>query len=231
MPPDTLYHTKRLLTQAYQSVAERADVPMVVEGYRQGVDISKWQGNVNFVKLKSKVSFCYIRAGYGNDYIDPRLNEYRRGCHANNLAFGLYWFVTPGKDWRKHALNFYTIWHEDPGALPPVFDLEQSGGLNKTKLESWLKKMYDSFCGLSGKEYQDLMTYTSPGWCNKSLPLTNWLKLTQLWVAHWTTRPQPIIPNEWAIPGKTWTYWQYSSTGKGSDYGVQSSKVDLDRGR
>ena len=33
----------------------------------KGIDVSKWQGNVNFQKVKdSGISFVIIRAGYGN---------------------------------------------------------------------------------------------------------------------------------------------------------------------
>ena len=33
----------------------------------KGIDVSKWQGNINFQKVKdSGISFVIIRAGYGN---------------------------------------------------------------------------------------------------------------------------------------------------------------------
>jgi GH25 family lysozyme M1 (1,4-beta-N-acetylmuramidase) len=194
-----------------------------------GVDLSYWQGAVDFDKLAGMVDFALLRAGYGNDFIDPRLEEYRQGCIAHGIPFGLYWYAKPGKDFSKHALNFFSVWEDAPGAIYPVFDLEENGGLAKTALESWLYKMYSAFNGLSGNQYPDDMTYTSPGFANTNLPLTNWLKRTVLWVAHWTTAGQPTIPNEWAVPGFTWRFWQWSATGKGSDYGVSSRYVDLNR--
>ena len=232
MRPDILWYLKHQARALFapRPSDEQAQI-FAMAGWSDGVDLSAWQGAVDFAKLKTKVQFAYLRAGYGNNYFDPRCNEYRAGCKANGIPFGLYWFVVPGKSFALHAQNFYKVWLADPGSLPPAFDVEVNGGLNKTKLESWLKKMYNEFNRLSGLPLSSEMTYTSPGFLNKSLGLTNWMKWTQLWVAHWTTAPAPIIPWEWAVPNKTWVKWQYSARGIGKDYGVSSRWVDLDRGR
>lgn len=227
MKPDSVWHAKRLIKQAANSIT----LNMQVEGYPLGVDLSYWQGAVNFPKLASKVQYAYLRAGYGNDYFDTRCDEYRAGCKANGIQYGLYWYVKPGKSFKAHAESFLTKWMQDPGELPPCFDLEESGGLDKMGLESWLKKMYDYFNTVAHLDYAGVMTYTSAGFLDRAIGLTNWLKWTQLWVAHWTTAPQPLLPKEWSVPGFTWRNWQYSATGKGSDYGVSSRYVDLDRGK
>jgi len=235
IPPDLGWYLNKQARRFAQDIMNRvrrvdvqalaADWPVV------GVDISYWQGNVDFSKLAGMVDFAFLRAGFGNDWIDPRLDEYRAGCRACGIPFGLYWFVKAGKDWRKHAQNFYNAWEQDPGDLPPVFDLEDSGGLNKTALESWWSKMYSSFLALSGLQHNDVLTYTSPGFLNRAIGATSWMKRTQLWDAHWTSAAQPILPNEWVDINnpKDWVYWQWSATGKGSDYGVSSHYIDLDR--
>jgi len=199
--------------------------------YSQGVDLSSWQGDIDFPKLATKASYAYLRAGIGNNTYDQRVNEYRHGCEDNGIEFGLYWFVKPGKNFHDHAQNFALKWQENPGTLPPCFDLEESGGLGKTALESWLKKMYDHFCALTNLEYQGVMTYTRASFLDTAIGLTNWLKYTQLWVANWTTGPDPVLPQEWAKPGFTWVNWQYSNKGDGPAYGVESRNIDLDRAK
>lgn len=234
MRPDLIWHVKKQIRNFFTDLKQRAqgtDIRALAADWEvTGVDISYWQGKiVDPVKLAGMVDFVIIRAGYGNDFIDPRLDEYRQVCKDHGIPFGLYWYAKPGKNWKTHALNFFGHWATDPGVLPPVFDLEETGGLSKTELESWLKKMYDEFNWWIEGAYPDDMTYTSAGFLNRALGLTNWLKRTILWVAHWTTAGQPIIPNEWAVPGYTWKFWQWSATGKGSDYGVSSGKIDLVR--
>jgi len=194
----------------------------------EGMDVSYWQGDIDWVKAASRINFAYIRAGYGNDYIDPRMVEYTKGCADNSIPFGLYWYLKPGKDWRKHADNFAQF--STYGDLPPVMDVEETGGLAKTELESWIYKFALRYEEAAGR---DLMIYTSPGFWNGNLPKTNWAKNRRLWVAHWTTAAAPTLPYEWTDINqpRTWTFWQYSAGGnnQGANYGVSSDDIDLNR--
>jgi N-acetylmuramoyl-L-alanine amidase len=53
-------------------------------------DLSKWQGTIDFGKLKSQVDFVILRvqAGYTNP--DEKYKEYAAGCKANGIPFGTY---------------------------------------------------------------------------------------------------------------------------------------------
>ena len=194
-----------------------------------GADLSSWQGKVDFQKLKSKISFVYIRAGVSSTYRDPACDAFREGCRRVDLPFGLYWGLSPGKDITKHARSFYSVWDADPGRLPPAFDFELTNSLPRTKLQRWLHGVYSAFGELAQLELQGMATYTSPGFLNRYLPTTSWLKYTQLWVAHWTPDALPLIPEEWRKNGFTWRFWQFSNMGVGEDYGVSSRFIDLDR--
>jgi len=46
-----------------------------------------------------------------------------------------------------------------------------------------------------------------------------------LWLAAWTIAAAPVVPAPWA----TWTLWQYSNSGNGPGFGLQSARVDLNR--
>ncbi len=232
--PDKWRHfkktVKRYAADAIQRLRRVDIAAQALDWEVVGVDMSYWQGEiVDPVKLAGMVDFVIVRAGYGNDFEDPRLEEYRQVFHEQGIPFGCYWYAKPDKDWKKHADNFFAYWATDPGKIPPTFDLEEKGGKNKTDLESWWQKMYARFNSWRDCSYDDDMTYTSAGFLNAAIGLTNWLKHSLLFVAHWTVWSQPILPNEWAIPGFTWKFWQWSATGKGSDYGVSSKYIDLVR--
>lgn len=232
--PDKWDHFKKTIRRYKQDITnrlQRVDIQALALDWQvTGVDISYWQGEItNPAKLAEMVDFVFIRAGYGNDYKDPRMEHYVQICKEYDIPYGLYWYTKPDKSFEKHADNFYLIWNSKPGKIYPVFDLEERGRKNKTDLESWYKKLYDRFNAKVPQEYKKDITYTSPGFLNSAIGITNWLKHTLLMVAHWTTRDYPIIPNEWAVPGFTWKFWQWSSTGKGSDYGVSSKYIDLQR--
>ncbi len=53
------------------------------------IDISKWQGNINFEALKSEVAFVIARAGVGSD-ADPKFDEYAAEMIRNKIPFGVY---------------------------------------------------------------------------------------------------------------------------------------------
>ena len=59
----------------------------------KGTDISKWQGSVDFVKMKQMgVEFVIIRAGYGETE-DPMFTAYINAALMAGLAVGVYWFL------------------------------------------------------------------------------------------------------------------------------------------
>jgi len=215
---------QRILNVARASIPgiQEVDYPVT------GVDVSVWQGVIDWAKLATMADFAFIRAGYGNDSVDIRLSANRDGAAAYAVPFGLYWYVKPDKAWDKTANAFYSAWKMQPGKLPPVIDVEENGGLGKSALESWLYKLVNRFEGLAG---QQVMIYTSAGFWNGNMPLTNWAKNRKLWVANWTTGAAPLLPNEWAGAAnpRTWEFWQYSARGDGAAYGVQSASIDLNR--
>ena len=195
------------------------------------VDLSYWNGAVNFEKLATKAQVVILRAVYGNKYIDSKLDEYYRGAKDNGLEVMLYHYLKPANNWKTHAETLVAVNHDYPN-LYLWGDLEENGGLNKTLLESWIKKYFDKV----GEETKTdnkikIGCYTSAGFLNANLGMTNWLKWLELWVASWTTGPAPLIPNEWnAISNpRTWKLWQWSSKGAGADYGVSSKYIDLNR--
>lgn len=59
---------------------------------KKGIDISKWQGNVDFSKVKKEVDFVILREGYRKQ-IDPKFLEYVKGCKNNGIpVVGVYHF-------------------------------------------------------------------------------------------------------------------------------------------
>src|SRR4051812_9741260 len=59
-----------------------------------GVDISKWQGDVDFQALKaSGVKFVFMKATEGGDHADDRFPINWAGARAAGLHYGAYHFV------------------------------------------------------------------------------------------------------------------------------------------
>ncbi len=76
-------------------------------------DISRWQGSINWKKVKAsdKVGLVVIRAGYGQKTIDTRFVENVQGCIKYGIPFMVYWFsyATSIVGAENEATNFYNI--------------------------------------------------------------------------------------------------------------------------
>lgn len=217
-----------LIARAYLFLQSLAVASTVWEVY--GVDISYWQGDIDFDILKTKAMFVFIRYGYGNDYFDPRASEYVRGCDDRQIPYDGYWFTRPDKSFTKHAENFFSMRKSLGGKMYPIFDEEETGGLGKTALNDWLYKLHTAFGNLSGIELQKQMIYISPAFA-ENIEENDWMKRTKLDVAHWTDAPSPIIPKFWknvSSPPTKFTFWQHAVVDS-RGYGVSSSKIDVQR--
>lgn len=62
-----------------------------------GIDVSQWQGNIDWAKAKSSIDFALIRAGYGDTLSYPRQidTQYERNyaeCKRLGIPVGVYFY-------------------------------------------------------------------------------------------------------------------------------------------
>ena len=61
----------------------------------QGIDVSSWQGNINFAQVKNAgIDIVYIKSSEGVSYIDPYFERNYQNAKANGLKVGFYHYVT-----------------------------------------------------------------------------------------------------------------------------------------
>jgi len=187
-----------------------------------GIDISKWNGEWNANKAKSAgASFVFIKASQAA-YIDPKFLANWKIAKDAKLMQGAYHYMDYTRPVRESA-NFYaTILENYPGELPPIVDYEQSrNDGNSSAARAYLREFLEI---LRSRGHKPII-YTSSGfWSKYGDKNTYWTEFP-LWVAYYTTASKPAFPQPWT----KWTFWQYSSKGKGSTYGTQSYNVDLNR--
>ena len=59
---------------------------------KQGIDISAWQGNIDWDQVKNCIEAIIIRAGYGNNNIDQKWAPNAEAVRDSSLDVGAYWF-------------------------------------------------------------------------------------------------------------------------------------------
>lgn len=96
------------------------------------IDISKWQGNIDFDALKNKVAFVIVRASCGSDK-DVRFDEYAKAMRDRGIPFGVYCYSYAGTvekaiDEVKKMINYSSQY----SPLFYVMDAEESRLTNAT---------------------------------------------------------------------------------------------------
>ncbi len=182
----------------------------------QGIDVSEFQGTINWSAVKAAgKEFAFIRVSDGT-YQDPSFATNWAGAKAAGLLRGAYQFFRASDDPITIADQFLAkIGTLGAGDLPPVLDVEVTDGQSattiKNNMETWLAHV----------EQQTGRTpfiYVSPGfWPNLGSPNESHYRL---WVANWGVSC-PSLPTGWS----TWQMWQYADNGTVS--GI-SGAVDLD---
>ena len=74
--------------------------------YPIGVDVSKYQGDINFDVLNNKVKFIGIRATVSWGYVDPK---FQRNWALAKLPRLAYHVIYPGEDARRQTDHFLSI--------------------------------------------------------------------------------------------------------------------------
>jgi GH25 family lysozyme M1 (1,4-beta-N-acetylmuramidase) len=185
--------------------------------YASGVDVSHYQGLINWTQVAAKsYRFTFQKATEGTTLVDATYPVNRAGAEGMGLRFGGYHFGRPGGTGAAsivasaiaQADHFVTVAQPQPGELPPVLDLEATGGLGPGALAQWAQAWLDEVkarTGVSG------FVYASPNFWKDRLGNTSSFALGgyRLWVAHWTKNGSPLVPAEnWG--GLGWTFWQWT---------------------
>lgn len=127
----------------------------------QGIDVSRWQGNINFRDVKaSGVDFVILKAGGSDDgcYTDSKFEEYYREAMAAGLHVGAYYFVGPmcygEASGRADAMRFIQILGDKKFDMPVYMDFEAPGtttrSSNTTAAIAFCKTMEAAgyYCGI-----------------------------------------------------------------------------------
>lgn len=124
-------------------------------GYQvHGIDISHYQGDINWKMLKQTrqgqfpIHFIFMKATEGGDFPDDKFMENFDSARAHGFIRGAYHFYNPKTDAAKQADFFIRSVKLGSGDLPPVLDIEKKGkDMKKLQqdLKVWLRKVEDHY--------------------------------------------------------------------------------------
>lgn len=181
--------------------------------YLKGVDVSQWQGNINFDQAAPNLDFVLIKMSGGDAglYFDPKAAQNYEGFKPKNVVVGGYHFAG-GTDPIGEAEKFNSAMSPWAEGDVPMLDWE----VPHSNPPAWCDQFIDHLAskGIAGGIlYMNLATLNAYDW---SSPLSKW----GLCLADWAVSPDANAPTN-----HVYVMQQYSDSG--TIPGIPT-KVDLD---
>ncbi|MBO4846901.1 MAG: glycoside hydrolase family 25 protein [Lachnospiraceae bacterium] len=197
-----------------------------VEGATFGIDVSKYNGDINWEQVKNEgVGFAIIRCGYrgsktGAIVEDPYFRKNIEGATSVGMPIGVYFF-TQAVDEREAVEEASAVMSliKDYKLTFPVFvDSESAGGKGRADdLEvTQRSKVLQAFCETIRSGGYKAGIYASKNWFNKRLDVSKLSADNVTWLAEYAEKTSY---------GGTYQLWQYSSAGRIP--GIEG-RVDMD---
>ena len=172
-----------------------------------GIDVSKYQSNINWEQVKTAgVKFVIIRIGYrgygsGALVLDPMFEQHFTNARNAGLKVGVYFFsqAVNENEAREEAQGCAYVLNGRKLDYPIYFDTEASGGKNGRADGLGVEdrtKCAIAFCEeVKAQGYQPGV-YASTLWFRKRIDL-NQLKSYSIWNAHYNVAGSPIACDMW----------------------------------
>lgn len=178
-----------------------------------GIDISNWQGEVDFTQVKNVgYSIVYIKSTEGEHTLDSTLETNYANAKANGVKIGFYHFLHGNEDGKTQAQFMYDTIKDKTYDCKIAIDVEVTDGASVDTISQIVCDFADTITSLTGN---DVVLYTYTDFLKNNL--NNTINKYPLWIAEYGVS-KPAIDNYIA--------WQYSETG--SVAGISGASVDLD---
>ncbi|MGK0139822.1 MAG: lysozyme [Algoriphagus sp.] len=189
---------------------EKVEVKMPKQSRPHGIDISHYNGEINWEKVtsfkehQSAISFCFVKATEGADLVDHRFLKNWEALKETTIKRGAYHFFNPSTNPRLQALNYILNVNLHDGDFAPVLDWEVLGrGRNKMNIVSNVKTWLDvieQYYGIKPIIYTNKHIYRDY--------IKQHFAEYPLWISHYD------VPELTGYDLGQVYFWQHSMTGK-----------------
>ena len=188
-PKTTSSGTTTPVTQKFSDIVTKHKI----ENTKIGLDVSKWQGDINFQQVKDAgVEFVFIRVGtqtgIGGEYVlDPKFEQNIKGFQSVGIPVGVYFYTYANSNksaatdakWVIEQLKPYKL------ELPVVFDWENWSFYQEFDKSFYnLTQMANTFLSTIEKAGYKPMLYSSKNYLENVWFETKY----PVWLAHYTEK-------------------------------------------
>ena len=195
--------------------------PSLEEYPVRGVDVSSYQGNIEWEILASQnISFAFIKATEGSSFVDPYFEYNYTEAQKTKLRIGAYHFFSYDSPGKTQADNFIKVVEKHEGMLPPVIDLEFYADKAKNPPEqSEVRKELDDLINELELHYEmkPIIYATKKSYV---LYLEGAYKDYDIWIRDVLTKPR-------LSDNRKWVFWQYTDRKYLAGYKGKEKYIDM----
>ncbi len=179
-----------------------------------GIDVSKWQKEIDWDKVKNEgVDFAIIRCGYrgsvtGSLVEDPYFEQNIKGARAAGIKVGVYFFTQAVNEVEavEEASMVISLVRDYELQYPVFIDTEGAGGNGRADSLNVEERtaVCEAFCTTVKNAGLEAGVYASRNWYNNKLTVST-LESYAIWLAEY--RSVPLYQGYYQM-------WQYTSKGK-----------------
>jgi lysozyme len=204
----------------------------------QGVDVSRWQGDVNWTSMKNAgIHFAFAKATEGVDFVDIKFHQNMANARAAGVWIGPYHYGRPDSfeedplDAAKEANDFVDAieqYYQTPGfTLQPVLDMEEFDLTGVADFRAFLSEWVRDFNDVVEQRLGfPAIIYAGSSYINAFFEPN--LAQYDLWLANWNYAPPGEPPAAATGIFGDWDFWQH--TGSGSVGGISPIDRDVFKG-
>lgn len=179
-----------------------------------GVDVASYQhpngAGINWNSVKAGgAAFAFVKMSEGASYVNPYGKSDLASARAAGVRASGYHFARPRlplstatSDARRFASQVGNV--KAPGALPPVLDIEATGGLSAADVTAWTRTFLTALEQSTGRVP---MIYTGPWFWKGYMGNPTGFSRYPVWVADYN--PSAASPSLFGDFGYS-TIWQYT---------------------
>lgn len=170
----------------------------------KGIDVSHYQGNIDFAKLKGNVDYVIMQIGYGKYayQTDKYFERNYAQCKKYGIPCGGYWFsyATTADEAKAEAKACLSVIKGKCFEYPIYFDVEGKSLVGRSGVSAMCKAFCDAL--EAAGYFAGIYISRSPA---QTMLNTNIAKRYALWLAEYASK---------CNYNGTYGMWQYSDSGK-----------------
>ena len=196
----------------HTTVTPAATVPQL-----PGIDVSSYQGNINWASVAPYIDFSYAKATEGTYYTNPYFTNQYVGPYDYGVIRGAYHFAIPDNSQGQTQADYFVShgggWSSDGKTLPGALDIEYNPygsecyGLTQSQMVTWLHNFVNEY---AYREHAYPVIYSTTDWWKTCTGNSGGFASNDpLWIANYSASAGGPLPAGWGY----YTFWQYADHG------------------